>query len=825
MQCEFCDKKGLAVLPARPAVAPAGMHAPAVPKDMMAGAADIAINPASYTLRHLRPGFLYTYDEARGKLEAYAVVEGGYFYKLEPNESTPPNLKFSCAPEKCGTVASCVTVPDVKNATNVWFGYSDVQWTEAVRTKHKNDGAYRARHMQCLDVKTWVASKAHHGAVDINEVDKVVAEYALSDAAGKALASSITKFKSKASTAKALKERVPLISTAGGLVMAVADPAAIAADLALLMQNSFDAFSNAKVRKRELAVSNAITNIEQAVREYARSAEESAADKAANDMLGQPDIGMLFSGYREKKLAQVEDVRTVTEAEAKRAGDHEWARYQTKFDFKAAAAWRKDFDAQLQTFDKANIEPLALAHTAWMKSTLMAAKFECTHDASDERVGLVYAKTLHMCIGSTQDKAACFDLYVDWFDGDITKKENLLLRALTLNLDKTASEISKGLGVSLDWRGYPFDALMGSVGKATERAAMGEADALGRLIAAVLGPISKVIGRAYDGKVRAGLVALSLYTQKPFVAVEVTGSKKAFRAMLIRELLKGNGQATNPRKMEQAVANEMRRLELSGEKLEGTDKKRFLLMVDPEQLRGMPEGLPAQERAKWVASRIRTPQQVEELNLSAWRGKIGDPTRNVLKGSIGIVVTMVCALIQYNVAQKLMEDDGKAMAQEKAETHQRLRAGQVALAGTITELVGTGLGKVVVVIPRFGPGLAKAAEWIALGGRVLGLCSALVMAGWDLLQARENYRKGHPGIALAYVGSAILGGLVAAVLWFGWTGIGLILIGLLMVVACIIEYVKNNKLQDWLERCLWGRGSERYKTLEEEMAQLKAANS
>lgn len=825
MQCEFCDKKGLAVMPVRPAVAPAGMKAPAVPHEMLVGAGSIAIKPAAYTLRHLRPGFLYTYDEARNKLEAYAVVDGGYLYKLEPNESTPPNLKFGCAPEKCGTVASCVTVPDVKSATKVWFGYSDVQWTQAVRTKHEKDGAFRARHMQCLDVKAWVASKTHHGAVDINEVDNVVAEYALSDAAGKALASSITKFKSKASTAKALKERVPLISTAGGLVMAVADPVGIASDLGLLMQNSLDAFSNAKVRKRELAVSNAITNIEQAVREYARGAEEAAAEQVANDMLGQPDIGMLFPGYRDKKLARIEDVRTVTESEAKRAEDQEWSRYRAKFNVNAAADWRKDFDAQLQAFDKASIEPLALAHIAWLKSPLMAAKFDCTHDAHDERAGLVYAKTLQMCIGTTQDKVACFDLYADWFDGDITKKENLLLRALTLNLDKTASEIAKGLAVSLDWRGFPYDAVMGSVGKATERVATGEADALGKLIAAVLGPICKVMGRAYDGKVRAGLVALSLYTQKPFVVVEVTGSKKAFRAMLIRELLKGNGQVASPRKMEQAVANEMRRLALSGEKLEGSDKKRFLLMVDPERMRGMPENVPATERAKWMASRIRTPEQVEELNLSSWRAQVGDPTRNVLKGSVGIIVSMVTATIQYCVTQKLIDDDGKAMSHEKDETHQRLRAGQVALAGTITELVGTGLSKVSVVSPRFAPALVKMSEAVSLAGRALGMCAAFVMAGWDLFQSWQYYKKGKSGMALAYVGSAALGVLAAAALWFSWTGVGLILIVLLMAVVCIIEYFKNNKLQDWLERCLWGKGSERYKSLEEEMAQLKLATS
>lgn len=63
----------------------------------------------------------------------------------------------------CGTVASCVTIPDVKRATKVWFGFSDVQWTPAVIERHKG-AAYRAKHMVCLDVQAWMGSKQNKGA-------------------------------------------------------------------------------------------------------------------------------------------------------------------------------------------------------------------------------------------------------------------------------------------------------------------------------------------------------------------------------------------------------------------------------------------------------------------------------------------------------------------------------------------------------------------------------------------------------------------------------------------------------------------------------------
>lgn len=824
--CEFCDKKGLAVLPVRPAIAPAGAHAPKADPSMLAGADSIAVAPASYTLRHLRPGYLYTYDEARKWLHAYVVTEGGYLYKLDPGEIAPAKLAFSCAPEKCGTVASCVTIPDVKRATKVWFGFSDVQWTPAVIEKHK-DPAFRARHMQCLDVQAWVGSQRHKGAVDINQIDKVVAEYALTDVAGKQFAFSVAPFKSKASTAQALKDRIPVISPAGGLVLTMSDPAGVASDLAALMQHNFDTFKNASVRKRELATSNAIAQIEQVVRAQARVAEEAAAEQLANDMASQPDIGMLFENYRKKRLTQIEEIRTVTEAEATKAEDQAWARYNTKFDEKAAKAWKQKFDQELKAYDAEHIAPLAIAHASWMKSSVMTNQFDCTHDAGDPQTGVAYAKTLQLCVASTQDKAACFDLYTDWLQGDVTKKENLLLRALTLNLDKTAADIASALKVSLDWRAFPLDAIVGNFGKATERVAEAKPDAIGKLLVSVLGPLSKLMGKAYDGKVRAGLVALGLYTQKTFSVVEITGGKKAFRAMLIRELIRSSGQVVNQRQMERAVSAELKRLAIAGDKLDGTEKKRFLLMVDPEQVRAMPKGLTAEQRAQWLASTIKTPEQVEELNLSGWRLKVGNPTKEMVAGSIPYIAGLVGALLQYNAMQKLIEDEGKAMNYEKTEAQQRLWAGQAALAGTITEMAGMSLEKIAGVVPKF------AHQWTSLGGRLFtvlgkaaGICGALVMAAWDIKQGEAYRKEKRFGIAAAFYTSAVLGVGAAAALLLGATGVGLILVALLIAVAVVLEYIKDNKVQGWLERCLWGKGpGTRYETIEEEMAQLRVATA
>ena len=43
-------------------------------------------------------------------------------------------------------------------------------------------------------------------------------------------------------------------------------------------------------------------------------------------------------------------------------------------------------------------------------------------------------------------------------------------------------------------------------------------------------------------------------------------------------------------------------------------------------------------------------------------------------------------------------------------------------------------------------------------------------------------------------------------------------------IAVLIEINKDTSLQDWLERCVWGRlSSQRYKTADEANAELKIA--
>jgi hypothetical protein len=821
-KCEYCDKRGVPILPLRYAVVPAGAGAPVAEGP----AIKLPYKAAHYTRRLLRAGYLYIFDEARNRWEVYYVTPESHFFRIAETPGIPPVLPkkpFDCPDEGHRALASCITIPDARNATKVWLGFSDTQWTKAVRDKHA-DAAYRKRHMRCVDVKSFAASADAVHCIGIHTVGTHVLEHALDASAGaKAAGWSPFAVNTRKDRTERLIQQCENLHKGKGFAVTLEDPAGVATELGALMQRNLDLFVKAKVRQRELAVANAIDQIEMAVREQALFAEEQAAESLANGSLGQPDIGMLFSGYRDKKLKQIEELRTVTAAEAKRAGDEAWSRYKVKFDEPAWKKWKADFNSALTGYDADFISPLAVKHRDWMESTAMGAYFECCYDSNSADSGVVYAKTVQLCIGGTQDKAACFDLYTKWLLGDVNDKKNLILGALTLNLEKTRQEIADAAKVNLDWRGIPWDGVIGNFGKATERVAAHEADALGRIVAQLGGPIAKMLGEAVNGPVRHAVVALGMVSGHPIVKVEVTGGKKAFRALLIRELTKLSGTPMNARQMERAVSAELRRLEVYGMNLSGTEKKQFLLMVDPEQVAKMPRGLNPNARAQWLASSIRTPADVESLNLSSWKAKVANPAGLAVRGSVPFIFGTVAALLQYKAYEKLTEDEGKAMTHERGESTWRLRAGMAAMAGTISELVGTGVEKIAPLLPRLGQGIAMASgRWLVLGGRLLGLGGALVMATWDLQQGASSLAEKNFGAGVAYFASAVLGLGAALCILIGWTGVGLILVALLMAVAVLIEYLKDNKIQDWLERCVWGN-LQHYKDLETEMRELKLA--
>ncbi|MDN7673524.1 T6SS effector BTH_I2691 family protein [Burkholderia oklahomensis] len=191
--CQFCDKKGLPILPLRYAIARKDkgnapeLKAPflAVDKKKEQGKDlskyELPGDLAHYTTRLLRPGYLYVYDEARKEWSAYVVTKGAYLFQFDPYAKAPPGgwgkVEFSCKREGDAFIARCITVKNAAKATKVWLGFSDVAWTKDVLDKNSSP-AYREAHMRSIDVAAWRGEASQPHAAPFAELASRVAEYA-----------------------------------------------------------------------------------------------------------------------------------------------------------------------------------------------------------------------------------------------------------------------------------------------------------------------------------------------------------------------------------------------------------------------------------------------------------------------------------------------------------------------------------------------------------------------------------------------------------------------------------------------------------------------
>ncbi|WP_219820665.1 hypothetical protein, partial [Marinobacter persicus] len=172
------------------------------------------------------------------------------------------------------------------------------------------------------------------------------------------------------------------------------------------------------------------------------------------------------------------------------------------------------------------------------------------------------------------------------------------------------------------------------------------------------------------------------------------------------------------------------------------------------------------------------------------------------------------------------------------ENRWRHHTGVAALAGTLAETVGKWSEKASQVGSRYALRLERTIGiWLRAGGRLLGIGTGVVMAVWDFRRGLQEFGEGNGWVGTLFIGSA-LGSSVALIAFSGWgaivfgsaalaTGIGIVLVVLVVVIAVLIEIFKDNKLQDWMERCYFGKFDklERYQGSGIELKELDLALS
>ncbi|MFS2113385.1 T6SS effector BTH_I2691 family protein [Herbaspirillum frisingense] len=406
--CNFCHKKGLLIYPVRYAVAsPYGADVvPGLSGNFRIEDAPQAAGTAKYTLRALRPGYLYTYDERRQRLKAYVVLPTGHLwnYPLEYNAPHPSTIRFACIEASEVVRAYCVDIEhtDADPAGNFWIGWSNVQWTRTL-IKKVSDASWRKKHMRCIAIPALLAGSAVHTGEFSACAEKVSHFAANTEAMKKAFSFSNTpvdfeslKYATKARFNGIMAQQEPHFK---GYIAALNDPVGMTNDFSELTVPGLQAGFDEKVHQSKV-IADILAMTEQHVRREAR--DDVNLDDTIDEVSKHHPDGNLYAGLKgwmavfkaggleryEKKQQEKRRKYGIDKAgRQEAAADEAWHDLthdngKPTLDEKKLKAFPAVYEAALKEFEPRYLQ-LVMTHVGWLRSEQLANWMEAVHDAAD----------------------------------------------------------------------------------------------------------------------------------------------------------------------------------------------------------------------------------------------------------------------------------------------------------------------------------------------------------------------------------------------------------------------------------------------------------
>lgn len=844
-RCPVCTVIGLPILPLRYALAWAGegvesgQHAPE-----LAGQFDAAAYPepetdqAHFTLRLLREGHLYVFDEANDEWSAYEVDSSGSLHRFDPEEGPleggPPVHPAMCSRTAPLSLARCIQISDVDKVEKIWMAFSETRWTAEVKARHAN-AEYRARHMRCIDVGAWVSSRGNGSQPHVDSLSNVfehVSEYLVgtsdpghfnhAQARGEsstigirhgapvrvrphpAFLSSPYGFgpQSRSDFTGLLwgadPEETPA-NTVPPLMVALDDPVGVTAEVAALMNFRLDEFLWEPGRVRPLAASAAILQLRDAVEHQAELAAAETAERtiqgisAYAEMRGGPGAGAMAT---EGLNMTPEELRAVRRTAWARGG------YESRYDEQARLRWQQQHDEELQELDRSVITPLANLHLELLQSTRLQVHLQCNYDPEDVESGAGYLGAVLSCIADTQDKAPQAELYEKWFNGSPREQDNLLLRAYALNQDNIAEAIASAAEESagVKFNQLPWDRLFALYGEADRVTGGGALNVwMATLIKETTGPAAKALSRAVDSPAALyGVVAWGAAGKIPLERVVLKGKNSG---QIVTEVMRMFEEQSGRRLRRTAARAELRRLGVLGlDSRQRRDDIGFIgIRADGELVTG----------ARYHAERSR----FLNAKLVNWRRVINTDLRVGVAGSLLSAVAL----------GTLYEQATGSLQHDREESWARFWSASAGLLGGALELGGKQAERLGNARPRFAR-FSVVGNVVGFIGRALTAVAGVFIAGIDLYRAKREFNRQNYAMGWLHLGSAFAGGGFALALLFSsvaWGGIFLLLV-IITTVAMMVW--SDNKRHGWLDRCFWGRlEAERYASAEIEKKEYELA--
>ena len=825
-RCPVCTVVGLPIMPLRYGLAWAGdevrggEQAPGLSEPFDTSAVPgPGTARAHHTLRMLRAGYLYVYDEGNDDWSGYEVDEGGMLHRFDvdegPFEGSTPATPAMCSRTAPLSLARCIQISNAERAGNVWMAFTDTRWTSAVKARH-DDSGYRARHMRCVDVGAWVrgngASPQPHAAA-LSQVLERVAEYVIPEpeavyhdqaaAYGQSRTLGVTPIATVRAVVNPAFHFSPYVFSARPrgdftgvlwgehpddaveldvppMMVALDDPVGMTAEVAALMNHRLEEFMHERERVRPLAVSSAILQLRDAVEHQAVLAAVDSMDRSRErvsayaDMRGGPGAGDMATAGMELTARDLVRVRR----EAWNDGG-----YLSRYDEAERGRWQAQHEAELQALDEAVIAPLANVHLQLLESSELRIHLQCNYDPADVRSGAGYLGAVLSCIADTQDKVPQAELYERWFNGSPHERDNLLLRAYALNQDDIAEAIATAAEEAgqVRFNELPWERLFALYGE-VERLEGGSVMNvwMATLIKETIGPATKLLGRAIDSPaVLYGLVAWGAAGNIPLERVMLKGKTSG---QIITEVMMALEQQAGRRPRRSAVRAELRRLGVFGLASRQLRDDIGFIGVRADS------GLVTQARYRAQRGRFITGKLVN------WRGVMDVDLR------VGVAGSVLSAVALASVYRKATS----SMQHEREESWVRFWTASTALLGGALELGGRQAARLGSAKPRFAR-FTPVGELIGVVGRRLTAAAGFFMAGMDFYRAWKETRRDNYKMATCYGISFAAGlGLTVAMLAGSLVWIAVFLVLVIAITVMMMLWGDDDR-HAWLDRCLWGR--------------------
>ncbi|WP_244133847.1 T6SS effector BTH_I2691 family protein [Burkholderia gladioli] len=840
--CPLCDRQSLLIYPVRYAIAcPRGASkAPALTGHFRIDErAPQSVSTAKYTLRALRAGYLYTYDEKRKLLRAYMVIDNGMLWRFPPGIAPPAGdaperfIEQACpasdtAYESYGRCVDVLHTPGSDEATRLWIGWSNVRWTRELVFKKIESEAWRKQHMQCIDIPAMLAGNACDTG-EFQASHRQIAHFAMDDQAmteAFSFSNQPVKYETlarRSQVAKRIGDAMAESPNKKGFVVAVNDPLGITNDLAELtvpsLHNGFDEqiyWKSISARLLERAEAGIRANARATAGLTYGVSKAIAEANAVNTKIGRPvsadamgafhvlrrwiKTGSLEKAVKEE-TKKASDIRATQEDAANEAWEEASTRVGADgkrvsvIDTEALKRFPQEYQQALDAF-RPTWEALVQAHADWLKSLLLAEWMAGNHDVKDLRSGYAYSESCAQAIGAAAGTEACKKVLDDWLNGQASDIRNLYARALMFNHE----QLMKAADAHVHASDIPYENFLNIYKLAFDQIKdLSKADNLrDRLVITTANQVVDVLTKAARNSA-VGFITIRLAMQSGVRIKRSEASKLAIRDWTLEQVKTLGVKLDGDRTSQRAAATQVGKQVLRA--APATDMNIVAYEMDVDTL---------VKNGKLEAGAIK-----------AIRVPGVDATKRWLRSSADFnlgVVTMIFQLATLRFATK--EWEGRDQFNHD-EAELKLAAAVVSILGTVIETASITIIKApahplsTFIMKQW----AGASEWAEIGtriGRGLGILGGLALAAYDVLKKAPSAKKtGNTTLAALYVTSGILSSYIALAPFFSSLYFWPALITSILI-AITIAHHNSSAIKNWLSRCKFSQG-DHYTTLDNEL--------